>query len=1208
FSWGRDGHGQETDYNAVDRDLKADKEGWDRYPEVKNLVQEQLKHLRFDAALSTIAASYGPWSSYRVSSPRNDSPSLRSCLPSSPSFFSDSLPAPSRPYSPASFAAASSRSESPTVPPFSQLLRPFRVRGSLGCFGPLDLNDGSLRSCASLSERKKQAAAQLFNRLLETCAFRATLPIVTKAFVNSLPVDILHDAVRELRRSFKGSQEEEKPLRSSMHFPGILSPQFPPEEGGKEVGDCLHSKELAGREKQGGGECWRERTARADTVEGSETRNVLKNPEKRGQDEEETAVNLGDLFYKGTLCRLPPEMLSQSSLPGPQRKPRSLVRSLFEALDYFSRVLDVDRWVTSSTYSCLVALWRSRRENKDEGIGTESTRAEVEDTEKEGGGGRSLQRNRKQCRESERETIQTSQGGRTDKVDGREHGRYGQLHRAGVRDKDEYVADAPCGRDAVPASPKETFATGTRKDTSAERLEKRELTTLLLGYLMRTPDTSSSSGSPCVLPSCSDDGQGGIDTVPDAIQQMTTGLPKEKGVNEKGRSKEAKRERKDARLDSRPLFVDAAEERIPSAFRMELKRRRLQRCLELLCQASCGEALARLDTEETGKNRRASVPKNLTAEAHKKQRDNTRDSGEAEEYEKVMLKKEAVIEETKDSPFSLGFSGDTRTHIIILGAAVALGDEEGNRIAREQLLLIDKKTRFLRFPPTSHREKAKKEEDRVDETSDLEWIQILQPQFIRLLRERRLLLLKKPSVLHVVPSCDTASSDSTEFINGGDRLPEDSISFCHAASGNREERRRGETEAGRQPTPQEDAESAEKTRHNGRSSSVNQKKPDEEQREMADKELSARNEQALTGKEENGQRQQTGGKGEEAAKVCSASQPEDSSRTDMEREKDEESGRDIEEQSRREDEKDEIDSERLPATSHIPRVLADAFLVAVKEAEACARDKHRHGASLFRVGKLGQKAEQADRSGSCSPCMLTCTDGVLCGGRNFVLQPEKTNRRERQKGVHTGAPKMQTETKEDVERTRLKSKEREQAMTAFKHACGFHATEPYSHLGSDEPDTGCDKAQEAAFFPQKMDIHSTGQTRPEKDTAKAEKMNETEKSKGAARRSSSVVIHAEVDCLAKVPTDASKGCYVCIVELDAYGIGYESAHPCPMCLQSLQHRGVTGAFYSTPLGLRAAAIAPKQESEKRLDPPPPLILAAQAATRKSKRLACMRTE
>ncbi|RYG53846.1 hypothetical protein EON66_07960 [archaeon] len=64
------------------------------------------------------------------------------------------------------------------------------------------------------------------------------------------------------------------------------------------------------------------------------------------------------------------------------------------------------------------------------------------------------------------------------------------------------------------------------------------------------------------------------------------------------------------------------------------------------------------------------------------------------------------------------------------------------------------------------------------------------------------------------------------------------------------------------------------------------------------------------------------------------------------------------------------------------------------------------------------------------------------------------------------------------------------------------------------------------------------------------------------------VMHAEVHALIQLPTEQhARGTECYIVELDAEGIGYEEAIPCPMCQTALCQLGVAKAHYSSHSGI-----------------------------------------
>lgn len=746
--------GQKADCSGVDREVEGVEEGWDRYAKVKTRVQEHLKALRFDTALSAIAASYGP-SFLRVYTPRSGSPLPLPCSDrcnGGPFPLASSLSLSSPSVTPvSSFPSLRPCSDPPPTPLFPRAAPPSRIcRSSAGDCPQLALTDGSLRSCSSLSERRRQAAAQLFNRLLEHCAFRATLPILAKAFVNSLPFDLVRDAVRELRRlhgSAAGGRKEEEALRAKTETPPDFSVTSPvAKEADEDEGACLPG--LRGGSNREEGREWKDRTAPAETEENDGAEHILEDYEKKEGDEKAKVVSFRDsapLPFSDEVCLQPAQVLRQflSPLQG-WKSTSSLVRSLFEAFDCFSRVLDTDRWLASPAYSCLLTRWTCRRQSKEkEDTVKKSLGAQVVDAETPRGTARPLQKEKKQHTESKRNPGGQDQGGRAEEVEDREpYCRDRQHHRVRRHDRGGCLLDVFGSDGPATAQANEAVGEETGKDTRAERVERRELTTLMLGFLMQKPGVADASGfsssSSSSLPSCS---SGGGDNELNVAERAGTAKQDGQQADERDRSKEdVGRGRKAEVLKSRSLFVDPAEERTWGAFRKELKRRRLRRCLELLRQASQDPAPGGLDAaaekEDNEGGRTGRFSRGSKAQAQESQEDKKKDRGSGgEEDEKTLFDQKAGGEERgrrarENGRFFLGFDGDCRTHVVLLGAAVAVADREGERIAKEQLLLIDTKTQFLRFSPAAEREDHREEKDMPDGAADLRWIQVqLAPLF-----------------------------------------------------------------------------------------------------------------------------------------------------------------------------------------------------------------------------------------------------------------------------------------------------------------------------------------------------------------------------------------------------------------------------------------------------------------------------------------------
>lgn len=368
-------------------------------------------------------------------------------------------------------------------------------------------------------------------------------------------------------------------------------------------------------------------------------------------------------------------------------------------------------------------------------------------------------------------------------------------------------------------------------------------------------------------------------------------------------------------------------------------------------------------------------------------------------------------------------------------------------------------------------------------------------------------------------------ADSARSLRHGDVLLDDRKSCLQTTFTGREEQRTEEEEdRGKQATlaKKETLGEAERSTENEIWFPVNERTVQEKAEEIIEKELIGIRDRALCRKEEERQERKaktTGGKGGESAWRL---RRETSTLTDVDKE---ESGRETEPQSRAGDEEDGTDSEDSFADSS--EVLADAFLVAVEEAEACTRDKHRHGASLFRARELiRNKGAQIGRShaSSCLPPMATfvAAGGVLCGGRNFVLQiPSKHTKRRKAKEEEDRSPAGRAgdiAVGKTVQPRSLKTTRREQAMTMSRCPRGrsVSATEDGSSRKADDQNTGQQTGEGHALSVVTGESDRTGgQPVPDGGTAEAGTTKEAKKSKGAAS-ASSIVVHAEVDCLTKV--------------------------------------------------------------------------------------------
>jgi hypothetical protein len=69
-------------------------------------------------------------------------------------------------------------------------------------------------------------------------------------------------------------------------------------------------------------------------------------------------------------------------------------------------------------------------------------------------------------------------------------------------------------------------------------------------------------------------------------------------------------------------------------------------------------------------------------------------------------------------------------------------------------------------------------------------------------------------------------------------------------------------------------------------------------------------------------------------------------------------------------------------------------------------------------------------------------------------------------------------------------------------------------------------------------------------------------------------MHSEIHALTALPSrEAARGCECWIVELDGHGVGYEEAHPCPMCNKGIHMLGLARVHYSSHTGVKSAPVA-----------------------------------
>ncbi|CBZ55389.1 conserved hypothetical protein [Neospora caninum Liverpool] len=942
---------------------------WQRYPEVKNRVQGFLRKLRYDAALATIVANYGPCS-------LPSSSSAPSPLPSTPS------------------------------------------HASLSSCEFFSLSDGSLQSCASLADRRRQATAQLFNRVIQTCAFHATLPILVKTFCFFLPSPLVQDAVQELRESrqeTRGSRTGEQSEREQGNLASSAvedAKRARPEnasgvvlrdgeggtvkvawqnEQGKQA-QCSgkdHSFQFKDRKSETNGS--RQPRPGKEPVTGA--------PEVTGGGNggcRDSGVSRSEVYGHPTDER---EKAIGRQVSACGRNP-VFFRALVKAFDHFTRILDSDRWLLSPEYENLLAFWRRQRE----GAG-DRTRGCAGSAKKDLATVHEQDfRKRPSPRVSSFQPISS-----WSLADSQQTERVGNNFLNGEIDE------------GLPAL-----------ELSVDRANRRELATSLLKFLMEAPlsaavppPASSSSGieeSQIVEGASNDD----LSRSSSAPVRPSSG----DGLEEKGTKEKAQTDL----LSLFPFLEDAAEVRA-GQFGRELKKRRLRRCWELLDEAG---RLCRLevDVTETEKStreeqvddeeasggdkvrkegeaereerdkRRGEVEKDKNTNAPSPSRENDRFAQPKQgkpnltlplafrafandaETPKATPRHEALAAQRCVSSSGLGFQGDSRTHVLLLGAAIAAGQVEE---ARRQLKLIEEKAYFLEFPALS--------EENGEYCGASKWIQVFQPSFLRRLQAARLLPLDAPasSVVKEMPSVP-ASAEKPRELGGARDGGEDDLPSARESSEERNLKKR------------------------------------------------------------------------------------------------------------------ESKDERLL------EVLFAAFLEATHQAERCPRDKHRHGAALFRIGKPDDKTATLGSSllSTPSPCPAgaspsplassacavpssefrhfsfspTCRGSrVLCGGRNFVLHREK---------------KKSSEGKETRRRRAGESGGQQMRQDDSGDASGKveRAGQQNRGVESGETETGGKKSKERA-----------------------------------KKKLESLVVHAEVDCLSQLPPEATQGVAVCIVELDSPGLG-----------------------------------------------------------------------
>ncbi|PFH33703.1 hypothetical protein BESB_079190 [Besnoitia besnoiti] len=1083
--------------------MPSAEDSWQRYPEVKNRVQGLSRALRYDAALSTIAANYG------------------SCT--------------SAPSSPAAFPHASSPAPSSAFPP---------------------LSDGSLQSCASLAERRRQAAAQLFNRVVQSCAFYATLPVLAKTFCLLLPASLVVDAVHELRQA----------ERLRRHTDAVLHSESPEEVLGEARslssdatrGDAPRDGEAEGRRRG------RIHTAQAPPREGTE-KEEGGNPEATEKDKlllREGLGNSGDsrrlalagerggddlgtaekANHVGAPSEVDVGLTFQATERGdgqeagrgaPAAAQMPLFVALVEAFDTFSQVLDTDRWLLSPAYEHLLAFWRRTKLTASEGV------------------------QQGQCVGEEK----------------REDGSYNApLTRAETSSlASTSPSSTPASQSAVGAAAEKHArvyekARSPCSDKDTERANRRELVSALLRVLMQgdVAIAENASLSPAFAQQVAEGrsprarrGKGDCYAARPAASPSPANEPRQGSVSEAHEEHETRAGGESERLA--PLFEfleDAAEARAGHVGK-ELKRRRLERCQELLEHAArpCDIPLVPRYEATTGMRQEITQPPREEPTACSGGAGIV-EGGEAAETGK-KAHGEHAFESKKDTgacpstdagascflplgeaelrlPFpislplcvsngprdertgllasrggeatllagGLGFFGDSHTHVLLLGASLAAGNIGE---ARRQLSLLETKTSFLEFPPLSQG---------GNDCQISKWLQILQPTFVR--------RLEAAGLLHAEPR-----------------------------SG------RGDRPAGARQTAAAP------------------------HRELA--------------------RETQGGGAQEATGLPRSS----------------------------EDEREAL------------RVLLAAFVEATDQAERCPRDKHRHGAALFRAGTV-DKAGASDSaslhaSGAASRCSSSCSSlsaaasrvfsglsssaarvasaanpcaslspspsaqlaspvsaskfpscvvsfaspesKVLCGGRNFVLRRETKKKGSRQSESRRGS-RGEGEENPPERQTR-----RTDCMPASEdRGAPRRPSDPLEPEG--EP-----KREGSASATSAKETESDGKASKQKRDQKEEQQKQID----------FLVIHAEVDCLSQVPPEAAQGAAVCIVELDPAGLGYEAAHPCPMCLQALQSRGVSRAFFTTPFGIRGSSIRLDETSARRSTPAPLAFAEEVLAARREQR-------
>ncbi|KEP65862.1 UNVERIFIED_CONTAM: hypothetical protein HHA_315420 [Hammondia hammondi] len=1013
----------------------GEEECWQRYPEVKNRVQDFLRKLRYDAALATVIANYGPGSSTGASS-------AVSLLPSSPS-----------------------------------------SRSSLSSCDIFSLSDGFLHSCPSLSDRRRQAAAQLFNSVLQNCAFYATLPLVTKTFCFHLPSPLVEDVVQELRESRQerrgvgqGEEVAEREPDDSAIYAVESGRRFGPEDatGVSVLRDAEGGTRVPGHGRE---------------VDRKEERNSGVHSPQR--DYQQKGVHKAKKFYSGRECGSLEETREADGGGSDSRAPRSEVYGhadsiqynaghnvptnagkplflvLVEAFDRFTQILDSDRWLLSREYDKLLSFWRRRKD-----------------------GNRELHRGSEGAAEEEQTTMHES--------DIREHP---NPHLSSLRKRSSNSLRVSQQSKRVESNHLSEELEGelSSLDLSADRANRRELATCLLKYLMENPSLFDTAPPPSSSSSRLEETQTMEDT--NTKGDISCSPPSSSLRRASGEEK-----REEDLLSFFPFLEDAAEARAGQLGR-ELKKRRLRRCCELLEEAArpCNLDMPAIETRKEKREERVEseesicgdkvrrpgeegqeVPHKRCEETEEDKETNDAFSGrEEEQVEELKQRKinssplptlhmfandsetpkgtrrrEALEVQLGVSSSGLNFPGDSRTHVTLLGAALAAGHAEE---ARRQLQLIDEKTVFLDFPALCE------ETGEIGEAS--RWIQVFQPSFLRRLQAAGFIPLKRPVScsgterpgIHESTQRLTRLKDKSDGEEGGPRAREVS----------------------------EEWNVKRKQEHKG----------------------------------------------------------------------------------------------------HL-KVLFAAFLEAAHQAERCPRDKHRHGAALFRIKKPGEYtgalgSSSFSTSSPLSPLTFPSSflasssaglrsyespfvrffsalrgSEVLSGGRNFVLHREK--------------------------------KKSEKKKTLRRRA-GESGGEHVQEAGNGDialSDAGLASLRSG----QPKEWETTRQRNSKVETGDAER--EETKGKEQTKKKNYLVVHAEVDCLSQVPPDAAQGAAVCIVELDATGLGYEASHPCPMCLQALQKRGISRAFFTTPLGLKALTIRIDDRVAARPTPAPLAFVEEVLAARK----------